>query len=273
MISSLWKLLLGFASVCTLFLKLYSLFFPNATTYTNSLIVILILLVFIYFLLRLRRTHYEYRNWLNADPIVSFSRGELFTTNVLTPAMTKLTDECVRRAFGRSPVSYKKYELWRKHNTYLLTCVLDSFGELVGFFDVFPLKKTAGDNLINGLLAERDITINDVVPQDALEDAECIHIATLYCYTRNDRERFLYPFLVMTLLFDFIMKLYPPRQGRIYSAYAITAEGRTALQRNNFSLMLTKKQTREKNDLYISYKGISNDGSISSINLGYAYRF
>lgn len=30
---------------------------------------------------------------------------------------------------------------------------------------------------------------------------------------------------------------------------------------------------QEKNDLYISYKGISNDGSISSINLGYAYRF
>src|ERR1039458_8989914 len=49
-------------------------------------------------------------------------------------------NKIVRRCLDKRAITYNDYKLWRKLNPLIFTTVVDENNELIGFFDIFPLK-------------------------------------------------------------------------------------------------------------------------------------
>jgi hypothetical protein len=67
-------------------------------------------------------------------------------------------NKIVRRGLDKGCIQYKKYKEWRKKNPMIFTAVTDSDGQLIGFFDVFPLTDQAAGDLVGGKLHEHNLT-------------------------------------------------------------------------------------------------------------------
>ena len=56
----------------------------------------------------------------------------------------------VRRCLDKHAITYKEYKLWRNLNPLVFTTIVDDENQLIGFFDIFPLKADAGEGVIAG---------------------------------------------------------------------------------------------------------------------------
>jgi hypothetical protein len=159
-----------------------------------------------------------------------------------------VANQLCRRFFGRkSTISYSDYRNWRGKNRLLFSAVVDEGRNLIGFFDVFPLTEPAGRLLMAGQLAERDISIGDILEESESEASKYIYIASVFCLYRNARLRKA----VIDMLVNFVQLHYPPMSERRILAFAATPEGLTLLKRSGFILERNSKMTKGRRDLYV----------------------
>ena len=85
----------------------------------------------------------------------------------------------VRRCLDKRAIPYREYKLWRKLNPLVFTTIVDEDNQLIGFFDIFPLKPSAGEDLIAGRFTERSLKIDHILGFADSASATHLHIATV----------------------------------------------------------------------------------------------
>jgi hypothetical protein len=99
-------------------------------------------------------------------------------------------NKLVRRYLGKQAIKYADYKKWRRKNPLIFTSLVDRDNSLIGFFDVLPLTREAGDGIIAGTLSERSLTIDHLVRLSKTPNATHVHIATILT---NPRQRVFPP--------------------------------------------------------------------------------
>jgi hypothetical protein len=156
-------------------------------------------------------------------------------------------NKLVRRYLDKQAITYADYKIWRTKNPLIFTSIVDRDNSLIGFFDVLPLSRKAGDGIIAGTLSERSLTIDHLVPLSETPNATHVHIATILT---NPRQRVFPPLVAReTLLFklkQFIEQHYAPVGSRAYTGYAQTKFGKALLQRSGFVLAVFGKNNEQR---------------------------
>lgn len=161
-------------------------------------------------------------------------------------------NKIVRRCLDKHAITYQEYRHWRKLNPLVFTAIVDESNQLIGFFDIFPLKSGAGEDIIAGKLTERSLTTDHIVPSAERTSATCLHIATIIL---NPRQRTFTPLVAKEVLLlkmsEFLERHYSPIETRTYTAFAQSRAGEALLKRCGFSLTLLAKETNQGFPLYV----------------------
>lgn len=93
------------------------------------------------------------------------------------PCDLKLADEAKRLAqywYPTDTISPERFEQLRVKNPNILACLVGERGNLLGYFDVIPLKESFAEQFLRGSITESQVTHEDVFAVD--EIAKCKHI-------------------------------------------------------------------------------------------------
>jgi hypothetical protein len=154
----------------------------------------------------------------------------------------------VARFFGRRRIiTFEEYRKWRQKNPMVFSCFVAPGRKLLGLFDVFPLTDAAGVALRKGDIGEQDLTLDDILPDTARNDANYVYVATIYSTYRNRHLRAR----LEQIAAELILRTYPPRKGRYYIAIPYTKEGENLVKRNQFVLETNRRINAARNDIYV----------------------
>jgi hypothetical protein len=82
-----------------------------------------------------------------------------------------------KRFYGQEAIRFERYELWRIANPDILVCLIDASHEVVGYFDVLPLKHEAMEMFIQGSLVESKFSHEDICPPAVARTCERLYLA------------------------------------------------------------------------------------------------
>jgi hypothetical protein len=161
-------------------------------------------------------------------------------------------NKIVRRCLDKRAITYQEYKQWRKLNPLVFTTIVDESNQLIGFFDIFPLKSGAGEDIIAGRLTERSLSPDHIVASAECASATHLHVATIIL---NPRQRTFTPLVAKEVLLlkmsEFLERNYAPMETRTYTAFAQSRAGQALLKRCGFSLTLLAKDTDQGFPLYV----------------------
>jgi hypothetical protein len=173
-------------------------------------------------------------------------------------AIAHLANKIVRKELDKGAITYKEYKTWRAVNPFIFTPVIDSSNQLIGFFDVFPLKPEAGKAVLGGTLTERTMTAASLVPVRDIGTTTHIHIATILLNPRQKTfPRIVAKELLLLKLKQFFQERYEPLEERTFTAYAQTRAGEALLKRCGFSMAIVADDNKEHWPLYVLQAGDS----------------
>jgi hypothetical protein len=161
-------------------------------------------------------------------------------------------NKIVRACLDKRAITYNDYKVWRKLNPLIFTTVVDENNKLVGFFDIFPLKSEAGEEIIAGTLTERSLKADHLIAFADNASVTHLHLATILL---NPRQNTFTPMIAKEVLLlkmgEFVEKHYAPIEQRTYTAFAQSREGETLLNRNGFSMAIVAKGNEQHLPLYL----------------------
>jgi hypothetical protein len=137
-------------------------------------------------------------------------------------------------------------------NPLIFTTIVDESNQLIGFFDIFPLKTSAGQAIIEGRLTERTLTVDHLIPFEETASVTHLHVATILL---NPRQRALSPIVAKEVLLlkmrEFLERNYAPIESRTYTAFAQTRAGESLLKRCGFVVALFANENAQRSPLYV----------------------
>lgn len=93
------------------------------------------------------------------------------------PCDLKLADEAKRLAqywYPTDTIAPDRFEQLRVKNPNILVCLVGERGDLLGYFDVIPLKESFAQQFLRGTITESQVTHEDVFASSEL--AQCKHV-------------------------------------------------------------------------------------------------
>ena len=160
-------------------------------------------------------------------------------------------NKIVRRGLDKGCIHYKEYREWRKKNPMIFTAVTDADGQIIGFFDVFPLTDQAASDLVSGKVHEHDLTIDSILPEDKNKDANKIYIASIMV---NPKQTGFSPMVakdaVILKLIEFLIATFPPNEKRYLFAFAHTQLGEHLLKNTTFRNTALPNDNKHHRPLY-----------------------
>jgi hypothetical protein len=94
-----------------------------------------------------------------------------------TGALARQANAMAASFYGREAIPFDRYELWRLTNPNILVCLTDETNEVVGYFDVLPLKHEAMEMFIQGRLLESEFQHQDLYAADAMDQCHRLYLA------------------------------------------------------------------------------------------------
>lgn len=98
-------------------------------------------------------------------------------TTLRCPCDLKLADEAKRLAqywYPTETIAPDRFEQLRVKNPTILVCLIGERGNLLGYFDVIPLKASFAEQFLRGTITESQVTHEDVFAVHEL--AQCKHV-------------------------------------------------------------------------------------------------
>jgi hypothetical protein len=92
----------------------------------------------------------------------------------LSAQARELAHECFT---GNSTITPDVFEQLRVKNPFILACLVDGMGELLGYFDVIPIRETFARAFLKGLVGEEQMTHEDVLPPDTMQSCEYLYLS------------------------------------------------------------------------------------------------
>jgi hypothetical protein len=197
---------------------------------------------------------FKYIDWrANLRKVEAEYDGILSARSPATAADMRKANDALKSLFGRKHfVSLDQYRALIARNDHVLTVIIDENNEMVGYFDVFPLVDAFGESLIKGNVTELDMHVNCEYDKSVEHESNHIYLGAIFNLERKHlTKRYAISLFMQKKLIMHILLLYPPRAGRKYIALASSAEGNNILKRYNFSHTQSKRDRKDKADLFV----------------------
>lgn len=174
---------------------------------------------------------------------------------LVCPANRRLAEEASHLAheiFGNlGIIPTDRYESWLLKNPYILACLVNSGGEVVGYFDVLPLKSEFMEGFIRGTLTELDIRHEDILPPQHAKRCKRLYIAGIVVRDSNAFTARRHAKHLMWGLLQYLDHFYGAPSARQVYASGGTKEGRQILQRFGFEMVQEASARRDKQALFV----------------------
>jgi V8-like Glu-specific endopeptidase len=165
-------------------------------------------------------------------------------------------NEIVRSDLDKWTFNYSQYKPWRLKNKNVFSAVVANTGELIGFFDIFPLTDESATSILSGKRKENTLNPDDIVPFESLASSKNIYIASLMINRKQKRFNNRLSKELMTIkLFEFIDQTYSPVNENRFIAYAHSRSGEQILKRCGFTLVVRAEDTKQNSSLYVLEAG------------------
>ena len=189
------------------------------------------------------------------DGPISLSISRAFDTVKIHPrddeSIAFQANKIIKKYLDKGCISYKDYKKWRDKNSNIFTAITDTKGELIGFFDIFPLTEYAAKKIVNGSLKENELSEKDILPLNMNKSAKTIYIASIMATPEQTLFSPIVAKEVIILKFvEFLMQEFPPEEDRSIFAYAHTAYGERLLKNSGFTNILLSKDNKMRDPLY-----------------------
>ena len=159
-------------------------------------------------------------------------------TTLRCPCDLKLANEAKRLAqywYPTDTITPERFEQLRIKNPNILVCLVGERGELLGYFDVIPLKESFALQFLRGTVTESQITHEDIYAADELSLCKHVFLSGLAVWNPDSYvDRRNANILVWGLLK--YLDHYYGDSPRLAFASAATAEGEELLQKFKFSV-------------------------------------
>src|SRR5207244_2938201 len=131
-------------------------------------------------------------------------------------------------------ISPDRYEQLRVKNKNILVCLVGERGDLLGYFDVIPLKESFAQQFLRGTITESQITHEDIFAHDELPQCKHVFLSGLAVWDPESYvDRRNANILVWGLL-KYLDHFYGTSE-RLAFASAATREGDELLRKFDFS--------------------------------------
>lgn len=163
--------------------------------------------------------------------------------------LTRKATDLANYEFGRNRISVSNYEPLRARNPFVLSCLVGPTGDFLGYFDVFPLKKSFADLFIQGTINERDLKPEHIFTNREMRRAKYIYIAGIAAYgSENVSGHFAGSILIWALL-KYLDHFYGNSNAFIFAS-AASKDGEHLLQSLKIPLISNASNRNDKQDLY-----------------------
>lgn len=163
----------------------------------------------------------------------------------LTRKAANLADD----EFGRNRISVSNYKALRARNPFILGCLVGPTGDFLGYFDVFPLKKSFADLFIQGTVNEKDLRPEHIFTNREMRRAKYVYIGGIAAYgSENVSGHFAGSILIWGLL-KYLDHFYGNSNAFTFAS-AASKDGEDLLQTLNVPLISKASHRNDKQDLY-----------------------
>jgi hypothetical protein len=163
--------------------------------------------------------------------------------------LTRKAAELANDEFGRNTISVVNYEPLRAWNRCILGCLISSTDEFLGYFDVFPLKKSFAELFIQGTVGERDLKPQHIFSNREMRRAKYVYVGGIAAYgSENVSGRFAGSILIWGLL-KYLDHFYGNSDAFIFAS-AATKDGEHVLQTLKVPLISKAANRNDEQDLY-----------------------
>lgn len=159
-------------------------------------------------------------------------------------------NQMTKAFYGNEVIPFEKYEQWWNKNPQILSCLTTFDGEVLGYFDVFPLKQTFLDGFIAGELLEEDLTYEDILaPSESIFCCQ-LYLGGIAVKSSNTFVGSRNATILLWGLLQYLKAFYPGNRARMLYALGSTAEGETLLNKFNFTAASPAEKRADRHNLY-----------------------
>ena len=132
------------------------------------------------------------------------------------------------------PPSLNRYQQFVDVNATLLVCLLNSTREVVGYFDIYPLKAEFCNLLYRGKVGELDVRAEQILPPEEARLAKRLYLAGFAVERPSTVKGKRYAVILCWGLIKYLQHFYEARSDREIFAAGVTGQGETILRRFGF---------------------------------------
>jgi hypothetical protein len=165
-------------------------------------------------------------------------------------AQVRQAMEVGRARYGPRAISFDQFRAWMAANKYVLVSLMNQGNELVGYFDILPLKKAAFDNFVIGKIDEHEINGQHILSPKEGFRTERLYFAGIAARGFGNLFSLRNASVLIRQVFRFIEEFYPPHPQRELYAIAATDDGTRLLTELQFEVVSPAEERIDNCDLY-----------------------
>ena len=147
------------------------------------------------------------------------------------------------------PIPEDRVQQWILKNPNAVTVLLDPDGEVVGYFDVFPLTGAFGDAFRAGYATEYEMGHAEILGPGE-PTAGMLYLGGIAVKDWGSWKGCLYGRMAVRGLVEYLLHFYPLDRPTELIASAASPEGRRLLKRFGFRLVSHGEKRRDRTDLF-----------------------
>lgn len=181
---------------------------------------------------------------LNSNP----PRKTLFCPDSIE--VVQRTNSLTQNSYGPECIPFEIYTEWWRKNPRVLACLTEPDGEILGYFDVFPLADPFLEDFVEGKVCEKEMQPKDILsPFDSKKcgqlylEGMAVKSPETFAGKRNAN-------ILLWGLFHYLKSLYPGKRPRMLYALGSTHEGDELLRRFNFTGLTASEERSDGHNFY-----------------------
>lgn len=191
------------------------------------------------------------------DQVSSPRRFRCPTDIRLAKQAAKLAEKCFA---GSVTISPNSYEQLRVKNTYILACLTDEHGQLLGYFDAIPLRESFAIPFLRGSVTEDQITHEDVLAPNEMGSCKYLFVSGIAVDNPDTQRGKWNASIAVWGLLKYLAAFYRGANPLVF-AVAATPAGDHLLKKFGLSLEADGSTRRDRYRLYslpLTSREISN---------------
>jgi hypothetical protein len=169
------------------------------------------------------------------------------------PCNSKLSlsaNQIATKHYGSEGIPFERYEQWRLKNKQILVCLLDDSREVVGYFDILPLRSSFVDAFLSGRVVESQIGPDDILAPQHGTRCQRLYLGGIAVYDPRSHKGKRHADMLVWGLLKYIRYYYSLNRDRKLYAVASSAAGERLLKNFGFTVSCPSSARLDSHNMY-----------------------